>query len=178
MKTRLILIILFLMGTILACKAVEKSRIYEDPAFSFQFPAGWQLMSELWDQHKLEESYYGLGTRELVMITSVRKRGESGAWFAVAAAPIPADSSLDEVFTRAYAPITGSLQDITQQTVNINGLPGLEMRYRRPWGEPWWQFRDIWLEKDGTAYLLSIHALNLDDYAADMEQILNSFALK
>jgi len=54
-------------------------------------------------------------------------------------------------------------------------VDGYEMRYRRPWGEPWWQFQDIWLEKDGVIYLLSAHAYNLETYQEALDAILESF---
>jgi len=59
-------------------------------------------------------------------------------------------------------------------------LSGYEITYNRPWGEPWWKFQDIWLEKDNVIYVLSFHAppTSFDTYNDVFEQILESFQFK
>jgi hypothetical protein len=59
-------------------------------------------------------------------------------------------------------------------------LSGFEINYQRPWGEPWWQFRDIWVEKDAVIYVLSIYAPPNDfkQHQDDFDLILNIFNFK
>jgi len=59
----------------------------------------------------------------------------------------------------------------------LAGQPGFEFRYSRPWGEPCWRFRDIWLTHGATAYLLSFHTLPAasERYAEELDAILASF---
>ena len=56
-------------------------------------------------------------------------------------------------------------------------LSAIECVYRRPWGEPWYAFRDLWFESNGTAYLLSFHAYALDGFGEAMAAIVDSFQL-
>ena len=64
--------------------------------------------------------------------------------------------------------------------VEIGGIPGYEITYDRPWGEPWWRFCDTWLEVDGTVYVLSFHVSpnSFETYSQVYNQILESFRFK
>lgn len=134
-------------------------------------------MSELWGTYQLKEDFYGLGAQELVALTSVRKKGETGIWFSVARKPLNS-----ELFTtlieNTYAQANPEIVERQQSTVQLGGLTAQAFRYRRPWGEPWWEFYDLWVEKDTTAYLLSFHALSLDEFQAEIDLILQSFSFQ
>lgn len=113
------------------------------------------------------------------MITSVQKKGDFGAYFTVASKPLPEGKSLEEVFRDTYDQIEGEMREVSESTTSINGVQAFEMNYERPWGEPWWQFRDWWLEKDKTIYVLSFHCLGSSEkYQEDLDYILNSFRIK
>ncbi len=178
-KTRLFILALAFTLVPLSCQISSTPHHYDNPAFSFDYPAGWQTMEALWGFHQPEQNYYGLGLQEIIMITSVHKKGEFGAYFAVASTVTPEGDSLETVFHRTYSQIEGELREVSETTTSLNGIPAFEMAYERPWGEPWWQFRDLWLEKDGTIYLLSFHCLgSTERYQEDLDLILNSFTLK
>lgn len=53
------LFLLFVTG--LACSRGAQNRSYNHAEFRFHYPAGWQTMSDLWETHRLEEDFYGLG---------------------------------------------------------------------------------------------------------------------
>ena len=172
-------LVILIVLCLVACQPSGPGQ-FEHPAFSFTYPTNWQLMSELFENYQVGQDYYDLGMQEIVMVTSARKPGESGAYFAVASAPLPADSDLETVFHQTYAGIADQLRDVSEQTMRLGEQQAYSITYQRPWGEPWWQFRDVWLEKDGTIYLLSFHAAparfanSLDQF----ETILNQFILK
>jgi hypothetical protein len=182
MKTLRIGLLCTLLFLSLSCKLLsgQPQPQYDNPAYSFTYPKTWQTMADLFPQYQAGREYYGLGLSETVMVTSARKQGESGAYFAVASAPLPAGSNLESAYRHAYAPIMGQLRQVSESAVEAAGQPGFEIRYKRPWGEPWWQFRELWLEKDGVIYLLSFHAApgGFDDMQEDFDAILDSFTFK
>lgn len=173
-------LVILLAITPISCKLFSSSsHHYDNPAFSFDYPSDWQTMENLWGFQQLDENYYGLGLQEIIMITSVQKKGDFGAYFAVATKALPEGESLEMVFHQTYKQIEGEMREVSETTTTINGYPTLGMNYERPWGEPWWQFRDLWLEKDNTIYVLSFHCLGATEkYQEDLDLILNSFLFK
>jgi hypothetical protein len=152
---------------------------YENAAFLFQYPESWQTMAKLWgDRYQPGKEYYRLGVSEIITVTSVQKQGESGAWFAVASTPLSGAIDLAYIVNQTYAPFMDELRDYSIDSVTVAGTDGFQVTYRRPWGEPWWQFRDVWLANDSTLYLLSFHAASLDKYQQDVDFILNNFSFK
>jgi hypothetical protein len=161
----------------------ESPRPFENEKFSFTIPAGWQTMEELWERpQEIGRDYYGLGVGEIIMITSARLQvdGPYSAYFAAASSPLAGGTDLDTRFHPTYDPLIPELREVSQQKFDNGTLNGLEITYQRPWGEPWWRFHDIWMEKDGVIYVLSFHA-TLNDFKQhqdDFDLILNSFKFK
>ena len=137
-------------------------------------------MSEVWPNYQPQRDYYRLGVQEVVTVTSVHKQGESGAYFTIATAPRLNGQSLEDVYRNAYVPALDTFRDVQENPVTVDGKTGFEIMYRRPWGEPWWQFRDIWVEADDMIIVLSFHALpgSFSGYQEDFEEIINGFAFK
>jgi len=155
-------------------------RQFDQPAFSFTYPEDWRLMSEVFEYYQSGRDYYKLGVAEQVMVTSAQKPGESGAYFAVASAPLPAGSDLETVFQQTYAAIADELREVSEAPIQLGEQQAYSITYQRPWGEPWWQFQDVWLEKDGTMYVLSFHAApaRFQEYMDEFESILDQFVIK
>ena len=161
----------------------ESPRSFENENFSFTIPAGWQTMEELWEQpQEPGRDYYALGVGEIIMITSAHEQadGPYSAYFAVASSPLAGGTNLKARFHQTYDPLIPELREVSQQKFDNGTLSGLEITYQRPWGEPWWQFRDIWLEKDAVIYVLSFHAApnDFEQHQGDFASILNSFSFK
>jgi hypothetical protein len=170
--------ILFAM---LACQTLApKTKTFEHPAFSFAIPAGWQTMEELWGYpQQAGEDYYALGVEKIIMVTGAKGKedGLYSAYFAVASSPLAGGTDLETRFQQTYSSLIPDLREVSQAGFDQGGLTGFEISYQRPWGEPWWQFRDIWLEKDAVVYVLSFHAppAAFDKYQDDFDLILKSF---
>lgn len=67
---------------------------------------------------------------------------------------------------------------ISENTTTIEGTTVYERIYKRPHGGPWYQIKDVWLEKNGcVAYIISCWALpaNFTKSEHDFEVIINSF---
>ena len=140
-------------------------------------------MEELWGRPQdVGRDYYALGVEEIMMITSARVQGDGtySSYFAVASSPLAGGTDLETRFHQTYDPLIPDLRDVSQQKFNNVTLSGFEITYQRPWGEPWWQFRDIWVEKDAVIYVLSFHGSpnDFEKYKDDFGQILQSFNFK
>jgi hypothetical protein len=172
----------FLLAISLTCQLTPtKERSFENENLAFTIPAGWQTMDEIWDRPATPgRDYYALGLGEIVMIQYPPERGKGKVFFAVASSPLADGQDLESRFTQAYQVTTPEIEDASKQAFELGGYSGYEIIYKRPWGEPWWQFRDIWLEKDGVIYVLSFHAPpnSLETYSDTFNQILESFRFK
>ncbi len=170
--------------TMLACQTLApKAKTFEHSAFSFTIPAGWQTMEELWGYpQEVGRDYYALGLGELIMITSakIKADGPYSAYFAVASSPLAGGTDLETRFKETYDPLISELRDVSETIFDNGTLSGLEINYQRPWGEPWWQFRDIWLEQEGVIFVLSFHGSpsDFETYRDDFNLILLSFKFK
>ncbi len=147
-----------------------EERLYEEEAFSFTIPAGWGMTAR-------EGEYYDLGMQEKFTAHNAPLITDSGAFFTLSTAPLAEGEDLESRIASAYAVQMTGIEDLAQQPYERDGLSGYEATYRRPWGEPWWRFRDIWFEKDGTSYLLSFSSspYSFDSNAEVFDAILGSF---
>ncbi len=180
-KIRLFFLALAFALISFSCRTITSSpHHFDNPAFSFDYPKIWQTMEELWGFEYLEDNYYGLGMQEIIMVTSASKKGGTGAYFAVASKALTEGETLESLFHSTYDPIKDDFREVSEKTTTVNGVPAFEISYQRPWGEPWWQFRDVWLEKEGAVFLLSFHCPpgSVEKYQEDLDYILNSFSLK
>jgi hypothetical protein len=81
---------------------------------------------------------------------------------------IPEGSSLEEVYRETYAAQTLAYPDAAKDGIGqLSGLPALERTYPFFSGEPRYDIRELWVERDGWAYILSQRAqytsqVNLD----------------
>jgi hypothetical protein len=89
---------------------------------------------------------------------------------------MPAGSSLQDVFEQAYQNIDQAVA-ISEGTAVVDGVTAYEKVYKLPHGEPWFQIRDLWLEKGSTIYIISCWALpdHFDEAQVDFDTIVNSF---
>lgn len=151
--------------------AVE--RTFENDDFILTIPAGWGMRMSGSD-------YYDLGTKELVTFHNAPLVTDSRAFLTISVDALEAGEDLQTRVDAAYAVQMTPIEDMAQQVFGQGGLTGFEATYRRPWGEPWWQFRDVWFEKDGRCYLLSFQAPpnSFEDRAAEFDAILKSFSFK
>jgi hypothetical protein len=172
---------LLLIVSMAGCLPSNAARTFEHEAFTFTIPAGWQTMEEVWKRPMpAGQAYYDLGVQEIVMIQYPAEPGKGVAFFAVASAPLAEGQDLEKRFTETYQALAPAIRQATTRSFARGELSGYEITYTRPWGEPWWQFRDIWLEKDGMVYVLSCHAQPdaFATYAGVCEQIIDSFRFR
>ena len=152
----------------------EESNLKQDKFanddFSLSVPEGWGWAYGDYD-------YYALGVNEVVTIFDNPFRIKSGSFFTVASAPIVSGEDLEARFNRAYTNPVPEITEISRGAYAEGNLIGFTITYKRPWGEPWWQFKDIWVEHDGQVYVLSFHSSpqSFDEYVYMMNSILETF---
>jgi hypothetical protein len=163
-----------LLFTTLACSLFSRGtqtekETFENEVFSFTIPAGWHY-------DLFGGGYYDLGVDELVTTYDdpIRIRGK--AIFTVASAPLEGGIDLETRFTQTYEQIN-PIRDVTTAMFENAVMSGYEISYERPWGEPWWAFHDIWVEREGIVYVLSFRTSpgNLETLDEYFEEILDSF---
>lgn len=158
-----------------------ETRTFENEFLSFTIPAGWGTKEEVWERPiALEEDLNGLGVREIISIQHPPIQGLVGGRFTLASSSLASGEDLESRFTQTYENSHITYRDVSKQLFKRGTLSGYEITYSRPMGEPWWQFHDIWLEKDGLIYVLSFHTLTngFENYADTFDQILDSFHFK
>jgi hypothetical protein len=68
--------------------------------------------------------------------------------------PLPPGSSLEAEFERLYK--TGGIyRDVSQGTMEVDGKPAVVREYQHPLGEPWYQFKDVWVENNGEIFVIA-----------------------
>ena len=154
---------------------------YETDTYRFEIPKGWQTFEEVWGrpvQH--DNNYYGMALQEEISLQYPSGQGKGAAFFSVASSPLAGGADLKSRFDVAYENPVPEIREVSWQLFKLKKLAGYEITYQRPWGEPWWKFRDIWLEHNSTIYVLSWHAYpgSFDKYQEAFDQILNSFQFK
>lgn len=181
MKRMAILFVLLLMISLACVGKSTKARTFNSEDFSFTIPAGWKTMQEVWNNNAgTGQEYYGLGVKEVVMIQYPPEKGKGNVFFAVSTSALEEGQTLASRFDEAYADPLPEIRNASQQVFEQGGFSGYEIIYERPWGEPWWKFRDIWLERDGMIYVLSFHCSpgSFDTNADTFNQIVESFQFK
>ncbi len=177
-RKMLVLLISLLALVLAGCSVSTEVRPYEDDSITFTIPAGWQTRQEVWGEDAVTApEFKGLGVYEIVLIQYPPRQGDGRAYFVVASSPLEAGQDLETRFNQTYQNASPAIEDATQQDFEYNDLTGYEITYDRPWGEPWWHFRDIWIEHDGMVYVLSFYssAGSFDSYSETLDQILGSF---
>lgn len=141
--------------------------MYENDVYRFLIPEEWELKQS-------GGEYYDLGVEKDLAVDSGTKSGTS---FTIASAPLDNGETLETRFALAYQE-GPQIVEVSTSQFDLGTISGLEISYQRPWGEPWWQFRDIWLEKDSTVYVLSFQAYpnDFDSQAQTFDSILESFS--
>lgn len=154
-------------------------RHFENDDFSFDYPGGWRTFSEIWSSY--EPGYdEALDANEL---TGVALPGLSRS-VRIESREVPPGSSLKEVYEQTYQGTWireyVKSNTVSEGTITVDGVKAYEKVYKRPHGEPWYQMRDVWLEKGGRIYILSCWATpnSFDEAQEDFNLIIDSFHVK
>lgn len=166
-------------------KKVDKSsnKHFSAAGISFDYPGSWKSISEIFPTYKpghdndLDAEQLGCvvdaasSTRFEKFTTSVKIEKKE----------MPSGSNIKDVFDQTYRNYANkSLVAMSEKTYTTGGSIAYEKVYKRPHGEPWYQIRDVWLEKNGTIYIISCSAFPQSFARAqeDFDEIISSFKIK
>jgi hypothetical protein len=170
MRKRISVVLIALILVMLACRSLSPpASTYENKDFSVGIPEGWA-----WSTGD-NKSPYGLAFDLIVNIYHPAVLPQ--AYFSITTAPLTSATTLASLVEKTYEGY--SMQAMSKQEYSHDGLSGQEITYTHNLGEGWLRYRDIWLEKGATAYVLSFScAANSDEYTNTFDQILASFQFK
>lgn len=129
------------------------ARTFEHERFTFEYPSHWT---------NREDRYPGFiqpnpefGTEEPVSVSG------DGLGFFIGLRSLPEGSDLQTLVEETYARLLegDAIEEmISEGEGTVDGLPALERVYKRFWGEPLVEQRDLWVERDGQVYVVSCRA--------------------
>ncbi len=157
----------------------------EQNSFAFDYDAGWQPFFD-GELPGMVDVRLDVETLGAVVETSQSKQTPLRPFYANAAVvmrkAIPSGSSLEEVFRETYAKQVLAYPEAAKDgSSNLGGLPALERTYPYYSGEPRYDIRELWVERDGWAYILSQRAQYTDHVNLDrpgFKTIEESFQFK
>ena len=126
---------------------------WEEGGVSLTWPAGWRSTSVQetirWPLGRLLESTLLLRL----------KQGDSYPLVELIRVESPPGDTLQSAFDEAYGMLGAewgsSLRDVTGWTAMVGGLPALVKSYEIPNGEPYYKQQDVWMEFDGSLFVLA-----------------------
>ncbi len=145
---------------------------YETDFYSFTIPQGWGLTLS-------QGEFFDLGLQRNFTIHNDPNAKKSVAFFAIASATLSEGETLESRFAQAYKK-GPELENAVMNPFETSTLTGIELTYGRPWGEPRYIFHDLWLENDGTVYVLSAYSYpnTYEEHELAFNAILESFSFK
>lgn len=152
---------------------------FENDKVSFDYPRDWRTLSEI-------SPGYEPGRDEALNADEVAWVALPGSATSVRiySRELPPASSLKSVCEETYKTTWISQyvksHTISEGTITVDGVTAYERVYQRPHGEPWYQIRDVWLEKGGRIYILSCWATpgSFDEAQDEFNLIISSFHVK
>jgi sulfatase maturation enzyme AslB (radical SAM superfamily) len=176
----LIVIILTILSLIVlssGCTDSGGNKSYENNEISFDYPAGWETSSNFYYDRVLNASEVAeildpeSGDFQLKYTTLVRIERKN----------MTSGQNLKQIFNNTYSAFNQSnIQFISENNTTVDGAIAYEKVYKMPHGEPWYQIRDVWLEKNGKIYIICCWTLpgNFEKVQKDFDMIINSFHVK
>jgi hypothetical protein len=120
-------------------------------AVSLDWPDGWRLEPERVMPSQLE---YVLKTTVLCELRKDKPYGQA----VLMVRDLAPGETLQSVFDETYAAVVAVnplARELSDESTRVSGLPAVVKSYEAPVGEPFYEYRDVWVEKDGRLYVLA-----------------------
>lgn len=157
-------LLLILLTLIMACGLFSPRELdFENDSLSIDLPDDW-----IWGG-----DYYGAGTK----LFSIRNSGGILPSAIISLATLEYANSPNPLLMIEQAYNNhGVMEQAEAQAYQDDSLSGEEVYFLFGRGDATWRVREIWLENDGTVYILSFRATNpsFDNYMGTFEQMLES----
>jgi len=126
----------------------------QDDSFEFTVPGGWAAYKKPLDTDNANSGYKRLNLSVLYEV----KGSTFTPHLVITKRSIPSNSTIQNEIELTYNNISPRIRNRTDSTAEVDKNPAVLIRYDQPWGEPWYTFEDTWVERDGTAFVISCWA--------------------
>lgn len=155
-------------------KSNVPTKTYQNDQLSFEYPETWVEVN-------------ASSTPSVVVAVgdpkSADSNGNINTLTAIQKAPLPSGSTLKDTFDATYqnfAQTETTYKMVSEGSITVNGISGYENIHTIDVKGVTKKERAVWLEKNGTIYVILCGALpaNFDTANADFNVIINSFKIK
>ena len=189
----ILLILVSISGCIEFKENQSNTKSFENNEISFSYPSSWVSFSDFWPSNfgflynpSLDQKLNATvitGVLDPKSNTPVEKYTTS-----VDIETKNTSGTLKDAFDGTYSSLSQSskasgsslFQEISERILTVDGVTAYEKVYKIPHGEPYYQIRDVWLDKNGKIYIISCRAFpnNFNQSQNNFDLIINSFHVK
>jgi PsbP-like protein len=189
----ILLILVSISGYIKINGNQSNTKSFQNNQISFSYPSIWVSFSDFWPSN-FRFSYNHSVDKKLnaIVITGVLDPKSNTPLekytTSVDIETKNTSGTLKNAFDGTYASLSQSsmasgaslFQEISERILTVDGVTAYEKVYNIPHGEPYYQIRDVWLDKNGKIYIISCRAFpnNFNKSQNDFDLIINSFHVK
>lgn len=157
---------------------------YENDQVSFSYPEDWRTLEEVFGRPSNQTHDKEFDADILITVTNAIPSpfGEKyTAWCRLLVRPVQAGQELLDLVNASYAILKNyPNSELSLQEFTIKGNKAVEKIYKRPRGEPWYQVKDVWMEKNRETFILSCYSYpnEYNNNAQIFSEILSSISFK
>ena len=189
----LVLIIVSSSGCIEFNGNQSNAKNFQNNEILFNYPSTWVSFSDFWPSNfgfsYIPSEDHNLNTTEITGVLDPKSNTPMEKYTtSVKIETKKSSGNLKEDFDAAYSSLSRSsqasgallFQEISERNLTVDGVTAYEKVYKIPHGEPYYQIRDVWLDKNGKIYIISCRAFpnNFNQSQNDFDTIINSFHVK
>ncbi len=154
---------------------------FSNADLSLSYPDDFYRFNEIWPdlgdyvQHNPE-----YGTDEILNIGNSKPGSKAGYTYRIAVmqrAYTP-DLDMEQVYKDAYSTVRKNYPDreFIREDISLAGKDAVKFTLQRPFGEPWWRLRDIWVINNQSIYIFTYWAYpnHFDDGLHFFEETLTT----
>ncbi len=148
---------------------------FDHERFTFDYPSHWTNREDRYPGFVQPNPEFG--TEEPASVSG------DGLGFFIGLRSLPEGTDLQTLVDDTYDRLVeGDMIEemLSQGESTVDGLPALERVYKRFWGEPLIQQRDLWAERDGQVYVVSCRTSpsRFDELMPLCDQVIASLILR
>jgi PsbP-like protein len=171
----------------------SNTKNFQNNEISFNYPSTWVSFSDFWPSnfgfsYNLSEDQ-NLNTTEITGVLDPKSNTPLEKYTtSVKIEEKNSSGNLKEDFDATYSSLSKSsrasgtslFHEISEGSLTVDGVTAYEKVYKIPHGEPYYQIKDVWLDKNGKIYIISCRAFpnNFNQSQNDFNTIINSFQVK
>jgi hypothetical protein len=162
-------------------------KYFENNEFFFNYPDKWNTYTSFWP-NAFGFDFKPSHDKELNLkeVNGVLDPGSSTPFekyttsVTIKKRNLPQSTSLKDVYNDTYSNMSNSITFLNDSNITVDGTNAYFKIYKKNSGESLFQIKDIWLEKNGTIYVISCKTLsgNFGEALDNFDVIIKSFHVK